>query len=122
MSTGPLDQAVQHFRAAHEILSDGGMSEKYYSLAVDVGNEEWHTFYCSFKGDRGLLMSITSGTTANELIIRLTIRREKQKIWSRLKESFVEFFAVLFGKETEYELSLSTAEVTEFKNLLRVIP
>lgn len=112
------DVAQAYMEAAFAVLREEGSSEKYFSMAVDVGQQSWGRFFGEFGDPNGLAIEIEKGSVPSEIGISLVIRRRKS-FWSRLKEIWTEGWAIFRNKETRYTIHLADSQLTKFKDLLR---
>lgn len=106
-------------QTAYKLLVEEGCGEKYFPLAVDVGQRHWGRFFGKFGDPNGLLIEIKKGGVPNEITVSVVIRRQQTSIWSRIKEIWGDGWAVLRNKETRYTIRLADDQLTKFKDLLR---
>lgn len=114
-----IDNAVRHFRSAYDELNSAGLSEKFFSLAVDVGTPRWGRFFGKFGGDKGCFIEIEKNDTPGEMIVRFGVRRYRQSLWQRVKELWKETWNIVLGRDTAFEIHLDEEQITKLKDILR---
>lgn len=119
MMSTRIDEAHSHMVMAYEILRNEGYSEKFFPLAVDVGQQHWGRFFGEFGTPYGLAIEITKSDIPNEIILSVVISRNNKSFWSRFIEAVTESWAILRNKETRYTIHLADDQLTKFKDLLR---
>lgn len=119
MST-KIDEAQAHLLVAFTLLKAAGLSEKFFPLAVDVGQKEWGRFFGEFGDDTGLLLEIKTNVPC-EVSICLTVRRQHTSLWKQIKEGIREGWSVFRRRDTSYKIHLADHQVTKLKDLLRNI-
>lgn len=113
-----VDEAQAYMEAAYTILRDEGNSEKYFPMAVDVGQQCWGRLFGEFGTSNGLAIEIEKCNVPSEIAISVVIRRHKS-FWSRLTEIWTEGWAIFRNRETRYKIHLTGEQLTKFKDLLR---
>jgi len=114
-----INKATDLLNEAYLSLKEQGLSEKFFPLAVNVGQEQWGVFFGHFGSDSGLSIDIYKTDTPGEMAICVSIRRYRQPMWIRIKEILREIWNVFRGHSSEYVIHLADDDVTKLKDMLR---
>lgn len=120
-TTTTIEDAQTHLRAAFAILQSEGLSEKFFPLAVDTGQQEWGRFFGEFGDDAGLRLEIRKTEVPCEVSISLTVQQKPGSFLQRLWRGITEGWSTFRGKEMSYTIHLSDDKLTKLKDLLRNI-
>ena len=113
-----IEEAQIHLSIAYESLQREGLSEKFFPLAVDVGQKHWGKFFGEFGSDSGVLLEIRK-SFPSEIVLTITINRYKPRFWRRIREAIAESWNIFRGRESSFTLHIADEQLANFKNLLR---
>ena len=121
MSTSK-ERAVKLACQAYAELERAGVAEEYLPLVSSVAMSQRGTFFGSFGSESGCFMEFrNSEDLLTPVRLSFGVRRHNQRILSRLWQALCEGWAVLRGHDTEHEIFLQPKEVSQLKDLLRVL-
>ncbi len=113
-----IDEAHTHLQVAYDLLKAEGLQEKFFPIAVDIGQRRWGRFFGQFGSDKGILLEFEKCSTSGEIKIKTTIRRH-HSFTGRIRESLAEAWNVFRGNDTSYTIHLSDEEIGKLKDMLR---
>ncbi|MHA2279465.1 MAG: hypothetical protein ACXAC5_01045 [Promethearchaeota archaeon] len=116
------ERAIELACEAYNQLHAAGVPEEFAPLVMSVAQANRGAFFGSFGSDTGAFIEFQNAENAL-LPVRLVfgIRRHRQPFASRIWYAIREAWAVFWGHDTEHEICLKTEDITQLRNLLRVL-
>lgn len=116
--TTRIDEAQTHLQVAYDLLKSEGLAEKFFPIAVDIGQSRWGRFFGRFGSDKGVLLEFKKTQISGEIKIVVSICRQ-QSLAGRIKESLAEAWNIFLNNDTSYTIHLSDEEIGKLKDMLR---
>jgi len=113
-----ITEAHTHLQVAYDLLKSEGVAEKFFPLAVDIGQNRWGRFFGRFGSDGGILLEFEKCSISGEIKMEIIVRRHQFFI-DRVKESISEAWHIFRGNDTSYTIHLVDEEIGKLKDMLR---
>jgi len=114
--------AIQLCREAYDILKNSGISEIFLPLISSIAKEKNGVFFGSFGNDSGIFIEvhkIKNPITPVRLVFG--VRRYRERFLDKLKSLYKMIKTVMFGYDSEYEIHLDLKQISELKDIFRML-
>jgi hypothetical protein len=116
------EKAIELACEAYSQLHAAGVPEEFAPLIMSVVQANRGAFFGSFGSDTGAFIEFQNAeNTLMPMKLLFGMRRYRQPLCSRLWYAMREAWAIFRGHDTEHEIYLKIEDITQLKNLLRVL-